>query len=200
MLKFAFIALAAALPAIAQIGAGLKVGLPLNDALDVIGSRDLQTETKRYIIGPQFELRLPAGFSIELDALYTNFNASGPLTAVGSGATAVLDGDSWEFPLMLKKKFGRGLARPFVGAGASFRRLGGLKNIGSFITGSSDNDIDRNNTGFVIGAGIELRLLFLRISPEIRFTRWGTDHFSEGVRNVLKTNRNQGQLLVGFSF
>ena len=54
---------------------------------------------------------------------------------------------------------------------------------------------------FVAGGGIEFKLLFVRISPEIRFTRWGSDNLTSGLANViLKANRNQGQFLVGFSF
>ena len=52
----------------------------------------------------------------------------------------------------------------------------------------------------MIGGGLEIRALFLRISPEFRFTRWGTANFREGISNLLETNRNQGQFLVGFHF
>src|SRR5688500_8682360 len=189
-------------------GAGFKVGLPLNDAFELRSTNNIAgtLKSKKYIIGPQFELRLPAGFSIELDALYTSFR----INSVGAVATSLLgasfDTDSWEFPLMLKKKFGGANAvaasvRPFVDIGASFRRLGDVGEIGRFITSSGANiGSERNSTGFVIGGGVEIRALFIRISPEIRFTRWGTDNFREGLANVLETNRNQGQFLVGISF
>jgi hypothetical protein len=196
-------------PIVAQpFGAGFKVGVPLNDAFELTSSQNLPVslKNKSYIVGPQFELRLPAGFSVELDALYTSFK----INSVGSVATSLLgasfDTDSWEFPLMLKKKFGGADAvaasvKPFVDIGASFRRLGDVGEIGRFITSTGTNTgADRNSTGFVIGGGVEIRALFIRISPEIRFTRWGTDNFREGLANVLKTNRNQGQFLVGISF
>jgi hypothetical protein len=194
--------------ALAQpFGAGFKVGLPLNDAFELSSSSNLPGELKKksYIIGPQFELRLPAGFSIEFDALYTNFRVN----TIGEVATSIFgssfDTDYWEFPLLLKKKFGgpsAGVAavRPFVDVGASFRRLTDVDNIGRFITGSSSNDIDKTATGFVIGGGVEIRALFIRFSPEFRFTRWGTESFREGVSNILETNRNQGQFLLGIHF
>jgi hypothetical protein len=114
-----------------------------------------------------------------------------------------LDSSNWEFPILLKKKFGSGAARPFVGAGAAFRRLGDIRRVGRFIVGDDDDPIeeaDRNGTGFVIGGGLELRLLFLRLTPELRFVRWGTSNLRQGVSNVLDLNRNQAQVLIGVSF
>jgi hypothetical protein len=187
-------------------GAGFKIGLPLNDAFDVHTSSNIPAtlKNKQYIIGPQFEIRLPAGFSVELDALYTSFEVNTVANAATSLLARSFDASSWEFPLLLKKKF-RGVnaevaaVRPFFDLGASFRRLSDVDNIGDFITGDSSG-VDKTATGFVIGGGVEIRALFLRISPEVRFTHWGTDNFREGLSNIFKTNRNQGQFLVGIHF
>ena len=140
-------------------------------------------------------------------------NGNGPpwsSPAVGRVKTSEeTDADAWEFPLLLKYKFGGPNAiaasvRPFVTTGASFRRLTNISQVGSFITGSAPSTPtelqDKNSTGFVVGGGVEIRALFLRISPEVRFTRWGTANFLEGVSNLLETNRNQGQFLVGIHF
>jgi opacity protein-like surface antigen len=208
----AFVFLAAS--AVAQpIGFGVKLGLPLTDAFEVgsSGNTTYNSDTKRYILGPTVELRLPAGFGIELDALFTRLNFGSVSGVAGSVVTAATDADAWEFPLLVKKKFGGADAiaasvRPFVTVGASFRRITGISQVRQFVTGSPSNTSDpvelrnRNSTGFVVGGGIEIRALFLRISPEVRFTRWGTDNFREGVSNLLQTNRNQGQLLVGINF
>jgi hypothetical protein len=191
--------------ALAQpIGLGVKGGVPFTDLFDSENNA-VETDTKRYIVGPMIELRLPAGLAIELDALYSRANFSSVLGAAGSVITAPFDTNSWEFPILLKKKFGgadaiAASARPYIGAGASFRRLSGLSDIGSFITGNRSGEVDRNNTGFVIGGGVEIRALFLKIAPELRFTYWGTDHFTEGLANVFKTNKAQGQFLIGFYF
>jgi hypothetical protein len=208
-LLFVFAAASLAQP----IGVGLKVGLPLTEAFDTATgpSSSYTSDTKRYIIGPQIELRLPAGFAIELDALYTKLKFNSVGGVAGSVVNAATDADSWEFPLLLKKKFGganAGVAavRPFVATGAAFRRLTSVRQVRNFITGSPQQTSnptelqDRNATGFVIGGGVEIRALFLRISPEVRFTRWGTSNFREGISNLLETNRNQGQFLVGFHF
>jgi len=182
------------------IGVGIKAGVPLTSQFRDIGN--FQSDTKRYIVGPMVELRLPAGFAIEGDALYTKVSLSGPLSAAGSIFGSVVDTNSWEFPVLLKKKFGGsgvGVSiRPYVEAGASFRHLTGLGDLPSFITGG--RGVDTDNTGFVAGGGVEFKLLILRVSPEFRYTRWGTQSFLNGVSNVWQFQQNQGQFLVGISF
>ncbi|HET8547923.1 MAG TPA: hypothetical protein VFL57_07965 [Bryobacteraceae bacterium] len=187
------------------IGGGIKFGAPLTEAKVAFNPANAFKSDATYVIGPQFELRLPAGFAIEFDALYTDLKLKPVSVAATALGLNVFDADSWEFPLLGKKKFGSGALRPFVGAGASFRRLTNIKNIGSFIVGSgaSSNPSDyegRNSTGFVLGAGLEIRALFIRLTPEIRFTRWGTKSLGEGVRNVFQLNESQGQVLIGISF
>src|SRR3954451_17201562 len=121
------------------LGFGIKGGVPLTDLFSTqnnLAGTVLNTETERYIIGPMVELRLPAGFSIEADALYSRANFSSALTAAGSFSTSVVDTNSWEFPVVLKKKFGGAhavavSARPYVEAGASFRHLSGLGSLPS---------------------------------------------------------------------
>ena len=55
---------------------GLKGGVPLTDFIDTVsGSKTSITTTNRYIVGPTIELRLPAGFGVEADALYRHFTA-----------------------------------------------------------------------------------------------------------------------------
>lgn len=190
------------------LGFGIKGGLPLNDLFDTRGgvqASAFNTETKRYIFGPTVELRLPAGFAIEADALYSRAKFSSPLSAAGSLAGSVIDAANWEFPVVAKKKF-RGSdviaasVRPYVEAGASFRRISGIRNLPAFLSGNRGGEVDTQNTGFVAGAGIEFRVLNIRVSPELRWTRWGSGHFTEGLANIFKANRNQAQFLVGLSF
>ena len=205
MLKTSLLVFVSVAAAVAQpIGLGIKGGLPLNEMFDEQSS-NVSTETKMYIVGPMLEVRLPAGLAIEVDALYSRANFSSTLSGVGSIVTAPFNTNAWEFPILLKKKFGGANAvaasvRPYVGAGASFRRLSGLTNIGSFVTGNQGGEVDKDNTGFVVAGGVEIRALFLKIAPEVRFTYWGTEHFAQGVANLFKTNKAQGQFLVGFYF
>ena len=187
------------------IGGGIKFGAPLTEAKVAFNPSNAFESDASYVIGPQFELRLPAGFAIELDALYTNLKLKPTSLAATALGLNAFDADSWEFPLLGKKKFGKGALKPFVGVGASFRRLTNIKNIGSFIVGSgaSSDPSDyegRNSMGFVLGGGLEIRALFIRLTPEIRFTRWGTKSLGEGIRNVFQLNESQAQVLIGISF
>ncbi len=99
-------------------------------------------ESRRYIVGPSFEAKLPGNFAVEVDALYSRIGNSFPFSRplgtnliVNSGS-ATLDGgivttairnrgNSWEFPVLGKYYFGRRTSnwRPFVSTGYSFRKI-----------------------------------------------------------------------------
>src|SRR5205814_5398215 len=57
------------------IGIGVKGGVPLNDAFVVQQSNPIRyvADTHRYTFGPYVDLRLPAGFGVEVDALYKTY-------------------------------------------------------------------------------------------------------------------------------
>jgi hypothetical protein len=200
---------------------GLKGGLPLTDFIDTVsGSRTAVTSvTNRYIVGPTFELRLPFGFGVEADALYRHFSYNSSASLIDVLSTLRTTSNNWEFPLLLKKRFGGvGPVRPFVDAGVSFDKITGLSQTVSNLvfpnrltTTSSSNPAELKNdftAGFTLGGGVEIHLLILRITPEIRYTRWGTQQFSgifppggaSGIAGSLTSNQNQAEFLVGFTF
>jgi hypothetical protein len=49
-----------------------------------------------------------------------------------------------------------------------------------------------------MGGGIDIHVLVLHIAPEIRFTRWTSQHFD--LANVVASNQNQAEFLVGVTF
>ncbi len=51
--------------------------------------------------------------------------------------------------------------------------------------------------GFVTGAGLDVHLLSLHLSPEIRYTRWGAQQFAS---LGLSSNQNQVEFLLGVTF
>ena len=113
--------------------------------------------------------------------------------------------NAWEFPLLVKKKFSSGPVRPFLDAGVSFDRISGVKQTIQSVANISGSENLRTKdftTGFVAGVGVELRLLLLKVSPEIRYTRWGTEHFSQIIAPgaFLNSNQNQAEFLIGISF
>jgi opacity protein-like surface antigen len=165
-----------AAPACAQrISPGVRVGAPFNDAFQTIQTRTpFNLKARRYTFGPTIEIRILDGLTVEFDALYRS--------AEFSSAT----GSTWEFPLLAKHVRGRGPIRPFIGGGFAFNRFSGLKQFAGTL-----GIVDRTNTGAVTGGGLELHVSRIRISPEIRFTRWG---------NQSLLNRNQASFLVGITF
>ena len=204
-----------------SFGYGLKGGLPLTDLVDTVsGSRTTVTSvTNRYIVGPTAELRLPFGFGVEVDALYRHFSYNSAASLIDVLSTLRTTSSDWEFPLLLKKRFGGvGPVRPFVDAGVNFNKISGLSQSVSTLvfpnhltTSSNSNPAELKNdftAGFTLGGGVEIHLLILRITPEIRYTRWGNQQFSgifptggvSGVAGSLTSNQNQAEFLVGFTF
>jgi opacity protein-like surface antigen len=181
---------------------GVKGGVPLNDAFNgaKTGSISYFTNNNRYTVGPELDINLPFGFGIEADALYRRLEFQSQTVSTSSDTTA----NAWSFPVLLKKRFGPGPIKPYVSAGPTFR---GLTNITERVTAFSststtDNPAslrDRFNTGFTAAAGLQLGTEAFRISPEIRYTRWGWENF-RSVNSLLRSNPDQWDFLVGITF
>ena len=98
----------------------------------------------------------------------------------------------WEFPLLVKYRFPAKVVRPYVDAGVAWDTLTGATNT---LSGSPEKGV---TTGAVVGAGVDIHVLILHILPEIRYTRWTSQHFN--VANVLSSNQNQAEVMVGITF
>jgi hypothetical protein len=171
--------------------AGVKVGLPLTHFLNTVNGVT-SSSTNRYIVGPTLELHLPAGFGVEFDALYRHFDFT---NVVGSGVNAITStgrSGAWEFPLMAKYRFPSRIVRPYVAAGIAWDTLSGVTNAVGITTTNS------TVTGAVLGGGIDIHAIVIHVSPEIRYTRWTSQHFN--ISNVLNSNQNQAEFLVGITF
>jgi hypothetical protein len=178
-----YILVAAGFATAQPFGAGLKVGVPATDAFKVFPAPSpsiFSGESPRYTVGPYVELRLPAGMGVEVDALYRSYD----FRSSGVGLSA----SSWEFPVLVKHRFTSGPVRPYFEAGPSFSRLSDIKL-------SSLNHL--SNYGIVVGGGVELHLLLIRVSPEIRYTGWAFRNFDG---SEVQSKRNQLAVLVGFGF
>ena len=157
-----------------------------NGQIQPTRSRSYST-LKDYVIGPMIEAGPPCrGLSVEFDALYRPMNltmasvgSDGSLSSI-SPATVV----TWEFPLLVRYRFGSGLLKPFIEAGPSFRASGNL------------NDAEPSAYGGTAGLGVEAQMRKLRIGPVLRYTHWAADADYAGSR----TKRNQVELLLGVSF
>ena len=173
---------------------GIKGGVPLTDIVQdkTFTSVDVVTHvfsnSKNYAIGPMVELNLPFGFSVEADFLYRPLNLATETTVIPRPLTRISeDIHSAEFPILGKYRFlHTPVLKPYVEAGPIFRYVAARA---SYLS----------NAGFAIGGGIELKLLLLKLSPEIRFSRWGSDAARSFV-NAPPSNLNQAEFLIGLSF
>jgi hypothetical protein len=192
---------------------GLKGGMPLTDFVDVVRAQNISasTTTNRYIVGPTAELRLPFGLGVEVDALYRHFsyNSSSVISTIATNLTHIdTTSGSWEFPILAKYRFKGKIIHPYVSAGVAWDTLSGLtQTVTSVInnvtkTSSTSNPAELANTttrGFVLGGGVEVKALVIRIAPEIRYTRWGARRFIDPA-GLVNSNQNQAEFLVGITF
>jgi hypothetical protein len=78
--------------------------------------------------------------------------------------------------------------KPYVEAGPIFRYV-------------ASNVQYLSNSGFALGAGVDIKLLLVRIAPELRYSHWGSDSASALVNVSLPpSNTNQVEFLIGLSF
>ncbi|MEO5922581.1 MAG: hypothetical protein ABIR70_02025 [Bryobacteraceae bacterium] len=158
-----------------SLGVGLKLGVPATEAFKVIQAQSI-ADQQNLVWGPYLDLGLPGGNSIEIDALRRKYS-------FGTAGSA----SSWEFPVVLKHRIGQGMIRPYFEGGAAFSRL-------------SDINLNtlkhRQNYGLVVGGGVEIKFLFLKLSPEVRYTAWAVSNFDGSVQS----KKNQLAVLMGFGF
>jgi len=206
-----FLLLFGAVSAWAQLFSyGVKAGVPLTEFLDAAKSQQFafNTTTDRFIVGPTAELHLPFGLGVEFDILYRRFDYNGSGTLMSIVSNSRTTANAWEFPLLAKYRFPTKMVHPYVDAGVAWDKLSGLTQTitSTFValttTTTTSTPAELNTTatrGFVMGAGLSVKVLVIHVSPEIRFTRWGAQHFIDP-NGLLHSNVNQGEFLVGITF
>ncbi len=174
---------------------GVRGGAPLTGAYSSGNSVQVISGSKGYLVGPMLELHLPFGLGLEADALYRPLP---DLVQVNQNTVESLSSNSgsWEFPILAKYHFlPLPIVKPYIDAGPSFRTVSG--NEGNFST-----------AGFTLGAGVEVKLLRLRVEPEFRYIRWGADKTPGYGQSIpagpsaapVPSNQNQVEFLVGLAF
>ena len=207
---FVFVTIATNQVASAQlVSIGAKAGVPF---LDQTQGND---ESRPYIIGPSVEVHLPAGFAIEVDALYRRIgNTFGfNFSVIGAGLNVVpannfyinrQRGNDWEFPFLGKYYFRPRTAawQPFLSTGWALRTVSFHQDISETVidaNGNSHFNSFRNHfrsdvgVGAVVAAGVRFRAGRIAVIPELRYTYWGSTAQFE-------LRRNEAAGLVGISF
>jgi hypothetical protein len=93
---------------------------------------------------------------------------------------------SWSFPVVSKYRFRLPLANPYLEVGPTFR------------TTSPSINHYLSKAGVTAGVGVEATAWKLRLSPEVRLVRWGTDAPDATISYA--SRRNQAQFLLGLSY
>jgi hypothetical protein len=197
----------AAMPAYSQlISFGVKGGVPLTDAFthpNGEGLTAMSAYNRPYLIGPTAEVHLPFHLSFEVDALYRrngfeytflqSFYSPIPptfITFVDYFSRASIN--DWQVPLLAKYELKGALARPFLDGGVVYRHVSGSVSQGLTPDHSS-------GAGVAVGAGLSLKLGFVKLSPEIRYTYWPAPPYSNSTE-IFSSMKNQADLLLGFTF
>jgi hypothetical protein len=152
------------------------------------------SSSKNFVIGPTLEVRLPFGFSVESDALYRPLNLSVQQSSSGFGGFLLgtpsslnsNDFDSWEFPILAKYRLPTPVIKPYLEAGPSFR----------VIASSAPQHL--STKGVSAGIGVEIKVLRFGLSPEFRYTHWGSDTGNANPYSA-SLHQNQVEFLVGLA-
>jgi hypothetical protein len=142
---------------------------------------------KSFLRGAMLELALPRNFSAEVNVIYEPLKGTSRTTIV-SGNVGLLPGKfvfsepEWKFPALAKYRFHNLPLTPFAELGPSFRLPPGDSNASKY--------------GVTAGAGFQVGVRNWKISPVLRYTRWGPDKFPQFSNESL----NQAEVLTSFSF
>jgi hypothetical protein len=187
-MRFVFLFLLAAAAAFPQkLSFGLIGGYPFDDVFKsgiALGSV-FNPSSGRYTIGPKLELHVPHRLSVEADVLYRP--AQGSLT--GQSPISMVTASEWRIPVLLKYRLTSGLVAPFVSAGPALRAFTGAQN------GSGGS-----TAGVAAAVGLEGKVTLIRLTGELRFTRWGSATLGSLVTGLEQLNGNQVEALASVTF
>ena len=156
---------------------GIRGGIPFGEGLKAVETRTISAKGHQsFLLGPTVELRLPLGFGASFDFLYRRLGTEGVAAGTASGG-------QWEFPFMARYRLPGIVARPFIGAGPVFYKVTGLTSIGS-------------TAGMALGAGLDIKVPMIRLTPELRYQR----RFNDKTIGGLLQGLNQVDVLLGITF
>jgi hypothetical protein len=152
------------------------------------GSITVANQSDRFIVGPKVDIRFTPSFSVEVDALRRQIRSQESrtflfcppdqlpecTTLVPTTYSFMGTDFTWEIPILAKYRRTGEKANPFLEGGASYR--------------PAEN---REQLGVTAGAGVELDVVSLRLSPMLRYTHWAHND------RYIGANQDQFQFLVG---
>jgi hypothetical protein len=172
---------------------GVLGGAPFQDVVNngTVNGIQAVARSSNFTIGPSFQVNLPLSLRLEVDALYRPYNFDLTSRTTGVNITA----QEWRFPVLAQYRFSTPLVKPFLEGGLSFEHLGNLSSLASTIANGPGQLVHRNDTGIVLGGGVDVKLpLIIRLSGELRYTRQTVSNFASF------SNLNQAEVLFGIHF
>jgi hypothetical protein len=178
---------------------GVLGGAPFTDVVNSVNQNSVSyvANSSNFTVGPTFQVNLPLSLRFEVDALYRPYSfaaryvgpiLAGPNTTPLSTVTTASTSE-WRFPFLLQYRFHTPIVKPFLEVGVSFNHLADIS-----AEAQNFGPINQSNAGVVIGGGVDVKIPFVRLSGEFRYTHQGSEYF-EGLSNV-----NQAEVLFGLHF
>ncbi len=188
-----------------SLSVGFLGGAPFQDVVKNTTTSGITSVARsaNFTVGPSLQVSLPAGFRIEVDALFRPYSLGIGLPLIISTAPGVpstarsvdVSAKQWRFPLLAQYRFGKSRLQPFVEGGLSFDHLSGLTSaVKTTITSGPVQLLHQDNASIVLGGGMDVKLPLIRVSGELRFTRPTVSNFA----NI--SNLNQAEVLFGIHF
>jgi hypothetical protein len=193
---FALAALSVAALNAQSISVGILAGAPFTDVVNATTTNNvsfLPTSTN-FTIGPALQINLPLSLRFEVDALYRPYSFSVNPANGGAFPQANVSAGQWRFPFLAQYRFNAPVIKPFLEAGLSFDHLANISSAAKNITSGPGQLVQQSHAGVVLGGGVDLKIPFIRVSGELRYTHQGSADF----RDISKLN--QAEFLLGVHF
>jgi hypothetical protein len=185
---------------------GIVTGGELRDWFNSVqnGSTIFDDKSGHFMIGPTLQIHPTPRYTLEFDALRRGFGVRTSGNILGVGFSSTSSGNSWEFPVLVKRRFYMARhVKTFIGAGISVRHLSQFGTLTSTTNSANTmNSSQGSNTfGIPIAAGFEFRGSWFRFSPELRYTLWTADKTLAPVRvpGLFDANPNQVAFIMSFT-
>jgi Outer membrane protein beta-barrel domain len=180
------------------ISLGVLGGAPFTDVVSSVNQNNLSIlpQSTNFVVGPSFRVNLPLNLRVEVDALYRPYSFSVAGISPSGLSNSTVSANQWRFPFLLQYRINTPipLLKPFVEAGASFDHLANISSAANNITSGPGTLLRESSGSFVLGGGIDVKIPFIRISGELRYSHQGSANF-ESI-----SNQNQAEVLVGVHF
>lgn len=182
---------------------GVLGGAPFTDVVNSVtnfNNNSYAANSTNFTVGPTIQVNLPLSLRFEVDALYRPYSfltqfvgptsiLSGPNVSPVSATPTTASASEWRFPFLLQYRFHTPVVKPFLEVGVSFDHLAAISE-----AAQNFGPINESNAGVVVGGGVDVKIPFVRLSGELRYTHQGSAYF-EGLSNV-----NQAEVLFGLHF